>query len=55
VNKIEMNKQYKYRNGKLARVLCVDAEIGQKIVAKNARDKIWALEGYVLRNKLAGL
>lgn len=29
-----------------------DAEIGQKIARSNARDKIWALEGYVLRNKL---
>jgi Phage protein (N4 Gp49/phage Sf6 gene 66) family len=32
-----------------------DAEIGQKIAAKNAREKIWALEGYVLRNRLAGI
>jgi Phage protein (N4 Gp49/phage Sf6 gene 66) family len=32
-----------------------DAEIGQKIARSNARDKIWALEGYVLKNKLSGL
>lgn len=30
-------------------------EIGRKIAYDNARNKIWALEGYVLRNKLAGL
>jgi len=29
-------------------------EIGRKIAYDNARNKIWALEGYVLRNKLAG-
>ena len=29
-----------------------DKEIGQKIAYGNARDKIWPLEGYVLRNKL---
>ena len=27
-------------------------EIGKKIAYGNARDKIWPLEGYVLRNKL---
>lgn len=32
-----------------------DAEIGRKIARQNAEQKIWALEGYVLRNKLAGL
>lgn len=30
-----------------------DAEIGKKIARDNARNKIWALEGYLLRNKLA--
>lgn len=30
-----------------------DAEIGKKIARSNARDKIWALEGYVLRERLA--
>ena len=29
-----------------------DAEIGQKIARRNARDKIWALEGYLLKDKL---
>lgn len=29
-----------------------DAEIGQKIAYGNARDKIWALEGYLLKQKL---
>jgi hypothetical protein len=32
-----------------------DEEIGRKIARSNARDKIWALEGYLLKNKLAGL
>lgn len=32
-----------------------DEEIGRKISRDNARNKIWALEGYALRNKLAGL
>ncbi len=27
-------------------------EIGRKIARENARNKIWALEGYLLRNKL---
>jgi hypothetical protein len=31
-----------------------DAEIGRKIARDNARNKIWAFEGYALRNKLAG-
>ena len=30
-----------------------DAEIGKKIARSNARDKIWALEGYLLRDYLA--
>lgn len=29
-----------------------DAEIGRKIAFGNARDKIWALEGYLLKEKL---
>lgn len=32
-----------------------NAEIGQKIARDNARGKIWALEGYLLRSKLQGL
>jgi hypothetical protein len=31
-----------------------DAEIGQRIARDNARSKIWALEGYALRNRLSG-
>lgn len=30
-----------------------DADIGKRISRDNARNKIWALEGYVLRTKLA--
>lgn len=30
-----------------------NTEIGQKIARENARNKIWAFEGYALRNKLA--
>ena len=30
-----------------------DAEIGRKIARNNARDKIWALEGYLLKQKLS--
>ena len=30
-----------------------DQEIGRKIARDNARSKIWALEGYLLRTKLA--
>lgn len=30
-----------------------DEEIGRKIAYDNARSKIWALEGYLLRSKLA--
>jgi hypothetical protein len=31
-----------------------DAELGRKIARDNARAKIWALEGYLLRSVLAG-
>ena len=30
-----------------------NAEIGQKIARENARNKIWALEGYLLKQKLS--
>jgi hypothetical protein len=30
-----------------------DEELGRKIARDNARNKIWALEGYLLRSKLA--
>jgi hypothetical protein len=30
-----------------------DQAIGRKIARENARNKIWALEGYLLREKLA--
>lgn len=30
-----------------------DADLGRKIARDNARNKIWALEGYALRTKLA--
>lgn len=30
-----------------------DAELGRKIARRNAVNKIWALEGYLLRNELA--
>ncbi|MEM1149304.1 MAG: Gp49 family protein [Pseudomonadota bacterium] len=30
-----------------------DRQIGQKIARDNARQKIWALEGYLLRDRLA--
>jgi len=30
-----------------------DAELGRKIARDNAKQKIWALEGYALRNRLA--
>ncbi len=29
-----------------------DAELGKKVARSHARDKIWALEGYLLREKL---
>lgn len=32
-----------------------DAELGAKIARENARNEIWALEGYALKNRLAGL
>lgn len=31
-----------------------NAEIGRKIARENARNKIWALEGYLLRSALSG-
>ena len=31
-----------------------DVDIGKKIARSNARDKIWALEGYALRERLSG-
>lgn len=31
-----------------------DAELGGKIAREDARKQIWALEGYLLRSKLAG-
>jgi hypothetical protein len=31
-----------------------DAVIGYKIARENAKQKIWQLEGYALRNKLSG-
>lgn len=30
-----------------------DAEIGQRIAFENAKQKIWALEGYLLKQKLS--
>lgn len=30
-----------------------DAELGRKIARDNARNKIWALEGYLLRSRLS--
>lgn len=30
-----------------------DAEIGRKIARKNAVDKVWALEGYLLKQRLS--
>lgn len=32
-----------------------DESLGRKIARENARSKIWALEGYALKNRLAGL
>jgi len=32
-----------------------DEEIGRKIARQNAQQKIWALEGYLLREKLAAV
>ena len=31
-----------------------NVEIGQKIARQNAREKIWALEGYLLKQRLHG-
>jgi hypothetical protein len=31
-----------------------DVELGRKIARDNAKQKIWALEGYALRNRLSG-
>jgi hypothetical protein len=31
-----------------------DADLGQKIALTNARDKIWILEGYLLKERLSG-
>lgn len=31
-----------------------DEELGRKIARDNARNKIWAFEGYALRNQLSG-
>lgn len=31
-----------------------DAELGRKIARQDAVSQVWALEGYVLKNKLAG-
>jgi len=31
-----------------------DADLGHKIARQNARDKIWPLEGYLLKSKLNG-
>jgi hypothetical protein len=31
-----------------------DAELGKKIAKENARNKIWQLEGYLLRQTLSG-
>lgn len=30
-----------------------DAEIGQKVSRQHAKDKIWALEGYLLKERLS--
>lgn len=30
-----------------------DRDIGEKIARRNARDKIWSLEGYLLKQRLA--
>lgn len=35
-----------------ASLLNFDADLGKKIAFNNARDKIWALENYLLRQKL---
>jgi len=30
-----------------------DKEVGEKVAARNAREKIWALEGYLLKQNLS--
>lgn len=37
-----------------ASIVNFDEALGQRIARENARQKIWALEGYALRNELAG-
>lgn len=32
-----------------------DTEVGMKVARQKAKEKIWALEGYALRNRLTGL
>ncbi|HEV2225053.1 MAG TPA: Gp49 family protein [Candidatus Acidoferrales bacterium] len=32
-----------------------DADLGRKIARDNARSKIWALEGYLLRSQLSAI
>lgn len=32
-----------------------DAELGRKIARQNARDKIWSLEGYLLKEQLSAV
>jgi len=32
-----------------------DADIGRKIARENAKNKIWALEGYLLKEKLSNV
>ena len=32
-----------------------DVEIGRKIARENARNKIWALEGYLLRQRISAI
>lgn len=32
-----------------------DAELGRQVAKGNARDQVWGLEGYLLREKLYGL
>lgn len=31
-----------------------DAELGRKIAKQNAREKVWPLEGYLLKQRLSG-
>ena len=33
--------------------IAFDADLGQRIARENAKQKIWALEGYALRNALS--